>query len=277
MICEDCTKGFELDGEPTGALQGVEYGNAYLASPADGATRSKNAVVLFTDIFGLALNNPKVLADQFAKALRVDVWVPDLFAGKPPVRVDELAPHTSPVPGAAKKTLWQQLKWYSFMVRKGPKLKQFRPEIVDPIVKQFLLKIKEQHGYERIGVVGYCFGGSLSLRLSSTDLIHGAVIAHPGGAPLDLVNAIKIPTVWLCAEEDTYFSSDARDAAERAMASRENPPHELIVYPGTTHGFAARPALQYPRVKEAFEKAFAKTVEFLNGVVNEPSGPHADA
>lgn len=232
--------------------------------------------MLFSDIFGLALNNPKVLADELAKALRVDVWAPDLFAGKPPVRVDELAPHTSPVPGSAKKTLWQQLKWYSFILRKAPKLKHFRPEIVDPTVKQFLQKIKQQYGYERIGVVGYCFGGSLALRLSSTDLIQGAVIAHPGGAPLELVNAIKMPTVWLCAEEDAYFSSEERDAAARAMASRESPPHELIVYPGTTHGFAARPALQYPQVKDAFEKSFAKTVEFLSGVVNGTDGNAAD-
>jgi len=40
--------------------------------------------------------------------------------------------------------------------------------------------------------------------------------------------------------------------------------YEIKVYPGTAHGFAARPALRFPEVKEAFEKAFEQTVDWFN-------------
>ncbi|EJD35049.1 alpha/beta-hydrolase [Auricularia subglabra TFB-10046 SS5] len=245
MICEDCTKGYELPGEPRGTFPGG-YGGAYLAPhPA-----TKRAVVLFTDVFGFALNNPKLLADELARR-------------RPPFGTEELEPYTSPVPGGAKRTLWGQIKRHAFFASKIPAMYSVRPQV-------FLAKIKRDRGYEIIGVVGYCFGGSLALRMTATDLIQGAVIAHPGGAPLDLVNAIKIPTIWICAEEDEQFPAEERDTAQRALASRDAaPPHEFIIYPGTTHGFAGRPALQYPLVKDAFESAFAKTVEFLHEVVNK--------
>ena len=59
---------------------------------------------------------------------------------------------------------------------------------------------------------------------------------------------------------------------------------EFIDYEGTTHGFAVRPALQHEKVKEGFENAFAKSVEFLDNIVHgrtkpaqapaEPAGAH---
>lgn len=88
--------------------------------------------------------------------------------------------------------------------------------------------------------------------------------------------------------EDEVFGVAARYRAENTFAARKNnggPPYEFILYKvcrtlrnsclwlnfyhqGTTHGFAARPALEYPEVKDAFEKSFAKTIEFLGKIVN---------
>ena len=76
MSCEQCTQGYVLEGEP----QGTMVGDAYLrAASAEGP--SKAAVVLLTAIFGLALVNSKLIADEISKRLQCDVWVPDLFAG----------------------------------------------------------------------------------------------------------------------------------------------------------------------------------------------------
>lgn len=78
MSCENCFKGSELPGEPSGSI--VE--GAYLSSaPSTTSDGTKRAVVLLTDIFGLPLKNSKLQADKLAKELGVDVWVPDLFAG----------------------------------------------------------------------------------------------------------------------------------------------------------------------------------------------------
>lgn len=79
MACSDCSKGSLLPGDPTGSIIDGS-GGAYLAKGVDSGT-SKRAVVLLTDAFGLPLKNSKILADNFAKSLGCDVWVPDIFNG----------------------------------------------------------------------------------------------------------------------------------------------------------------------------------------------------
>lgn len=80
MSCENCLKGFVLPGEPVGSIKSDWDGAYFTPGPQEGYT--KRAVVLLTDIFGLPLKNNKILADHFAKELKCDVWVPDLFAGE---------------------------------------------------------------------------------------------------------------------------------------------------------------------------------------------------
>lgn len=46
----------------------------------EGSDKSR-AVLVLTDVFGLAKINCKIIADQLSKTLDCDVWVPDLFAG----------------------------------------------------------------------------------------------------------------------------------------------------------------------------------------------------
>lgn len=73
MSCPDCFKGSVLVGKPTGVMvQGAYFATGGL---------SDRAIILLTDIFGLPLNNSQILADNFAKHLKCDVWVPDMFAG----------------------------------------------------------------------------------------------------------------------------------------------------------------------------------------------------
>jgi len=77
VLCERCLQGHVLVGTPTGSFE-LE-GSAYFhLAPSPG---SKNAVVLLTDIFGLKLVNPKLIADQYSERLNCDVWVPDYFNG----------------------------------------------------------------------------------------------------------------------------------------------------------------------------------------------------
>ncbi len=51
-------------------------------TPARGdSTQPTKAIVLLTDIFGLALSNPRIVADHLAEHVGVDVWIPDFFNG----------------------------------------------------------------------------------------------------------------------------------------------------------------------------------------------------
>jgi carboxymethylenebutenolidase len=51
-------------------------------TPARGdSTQPTKAIILLTDIFGLPLPNPRIVADHLAEQVGVDVWVPDFFEG----------------------------------------------------------------------------------------------------------------------------------------------------------------------------------------------------
>lgn len=76
MSCEQCTQGYVLPGEPTGAM----IDGAYFRAGPEGSDASK-AIVLLTDIFGLPLKNCRIMADELSQKVGCDVWVPDLFAG----------------------------------------------------------------------------------------------------------------------------------------------------------------------------------------------------
>jgi hypothetical protein len=91
VSCENCTKGFILPGEPVGSIVSEFDGAYFSAGPVEGNT--KRSIVLLTDIFGLPLVNPRLIADHLAKSLSCDVWVPDIFNGA----YHNLLPKTSPV------------------------------------------------------------------------------------------------------------------------------------------------------------------------------------
>lgn len=80
MSCEQCTQGYVLQGEPEGTMvDGAYFHAAPTTEGAEGG--SARAIVLLTDIFGLPLVNCKLMADEFARRVGCDVWVPDLFDG----------------------------------------------------------------------------------------------------------------------------------------------------------------------------------------------------
>ena len=80
MSCENCFKGYILPGDPTGSMIGTAYYRSAPTSPS-GTDTSKRAIILLTDIFGLAIKNPRIIADLLSEKVGVDVWVPDIFNG----------------------------------------------------------------------------------------------------------------------------------------------------------------------------------------------------
>ena len=151
-LCEHCTQGYILPGEFKGSIQS---NNAYLAAGPTTQEGPKKAVVLLTDIFGLPLKNCKIVADKFAELLGCDVWVPDMFAGTPPVKVGQL----DALPDEPKKSVPFMGKLHLFWVilTRFPFLIVNRPSVVDARVKAFVESIKKDHGYEKIGAVGYVY------------------------------------------------------------------------------------------------------------------------
>ncbi|KAK0188137.1 dienelactone hydrolase endo-1-3,1,4-beta-D-glucanase [Armillaria mellea] len=256
MSCPDCYKGAALSGQPQGTLS--DLNGAYLASSPTG---SSHAVVLLTDIFGLGLPNPKLLADFFSEQLGCDVWVPDLFDGHAPVRPEQMI---MPERAGQRPSLWGWIKIIWIALPTLPAIYRNRASVTDQRVRSFMDKLKSTKKYDKIGTVGYCFGGGTAIRFGATGLFDTLVICHPAKFTIDELKAIKVPSSWVCAEDDMIISHDLRLKAEAAMAERKDGvAYEFRDYKGTTHGFAARPNTDYPEVKEAYESALQQTVEWF--------------
>lgn len=76
-ICINCVTGFKLPGTPKGNVQKLGPYDTYIAG--NGGSHEK-AIVLFTDAFGLGLDNNKIIADMIAERTGFPVFVPDVRA-----------------------------------------------------------------------------------------------------------------------------------------------------------------------------------------------------
>ena len=94
MNCSDCVSGDWLPGSP----KGTEENGTYFAKGSDQESTQDKAVVVFTDIFGLSISNPKIIADTIAERTGFDVWVPDLFNGVSSTASGVRTIHAHPIP-----------------------------------------------------------------------------------------------------------------------------------------------------------------------------------
>ncbi|KAJ7574570.1 dienelactone hydrolase endo-1,3,1,4-beta-D-glucanase [Mycena floridula] len=258
MSCPDCITGSAIDGEPTGVFSEDIKGAYFAASPTGS---SKVAIILLTDIFGLPYKNSRLLADKFAASVQCDVWVPDIFDGEPPFRLDDMKVH---VRASDKPSVWG---FYGAVLRRIGPLFRSRPSVLHRRISSFIEKLQAQKKYEKLGAIGYCIGGSVAVRLGGTDLINSVVICHPGGLSLGQIKAIKVPAAWVCAEVDFAFPEKQRKQSEVIFEARKGKEgfveYEFKDYPGTAHGFAARPDLSYPEIKEAYEGACQQATDWF--------------
>ncbi|KAG6829709.1 hypothetical protein H0H92_003744 [Tricholoma furcatifolium] len=262
MSCPDCASGEFLPGEPTGVLSTQ---GAYLAA---GATQpSKRAVVLLTDVFGLPLKNCKIVADHLAKELDCDVWVPDMFAGRPIFPLSKMKSLEHMV--EASPSIFD---WFHFIfVDVLPNIPAFissRGSVVDARVSAFVKVVQEEKKYEKIGSVGYCYGGSAAMRLGTTDVFQSVAIFHPGPFTVEQAKSIKVPAFWGWAAVDRAVTPALMKQTEEMYASRQGTvefiDNEFQTYEGTNHGFAIRPNLSKPEVKTAYGDALKHTITWFN-------------
>ncbi|KAJ7134587.1 dienelactone hydrolase endo-1-3,1,4-beta-D-glucanase [Mycena epipterygia] len=264
MSCPNCFKGSVLEGEPTGVISEVE--GAYFVT---GGT-SERAIILLTDIFGLPLKNSKILADNFAHTLKCDVWVPDIFAGRPPVTEAQMK--ALPDRAGVKMGFFDYLQLIFTVLPSLPALIRNRPSVAASRVTSFVKKVQETKKYEKLGTIGYCFGGGVAMRLgATTDLFSSIILVHPSPPSDAEVKAIKAPTAWSCAEDDMALKPARLEQLEAIYAERKDKDnfvdYEFKVYKDTAHGFGARPNLAYPDVKEGFENAFQQAVDWFNKTI----------
>jgi carboxymethylenebutenolidase len=229
--------------------------DAYLVIP-EGAKGRLPTMIVVQEIWGLT-DHLKDVTDRFAREGYLCL-TPDLYSreGGPlqPPTMEVLRPWAHQIPDAR---IVADLRCAVDYLEKL--------EIVDP---------------KRIGVVGFCNGGTHARMLAAEDpriaacadfygRTHWLAITKPKPHhPIDLLVNLKCPYLGLFAGEDKSIPVENVHELDRRLAN--NLQHEVHIFPGAPHAFFndTRPSYRPDVAKEAW----AKVTKFLGQYLGQTGG-----
>lgn len=243
-FCKHCIQGVRHEGEPLGKLETIAGVACYIATPT--VDYPKDKVVLFLpDVFGIELNNAKLLADDFAKNGFKVVAIDYLNGG-------------SLAADAMNSPSFDFMGW----------LANHGADQTRPPLDKVIAALKAE-GITKFGATGYCFGGRYVFDLAFENIIQCAVVSHPSllKVPADLetyFSKSQAPLLINSCEVDQMFPAEAQAKADEIFGDGKFAPgYKREYFPGCTHGFAVRGDMKDPLIKAGKEGSFKATVEFF--------------
>ena len=202
---------------------------AYRADPSG---KPRGAIVVIQEIFG-ANHHIKAMADLYAKEGYVAI-APALF--------DRVSPNMElgygPEDQEKGRNTRQQLKWDQVLAD----TQAARDAVADA---------------GKVGIVGYCFGGSVAfLAATRLDGLTAAVGYYGGAIAQHADEKPKIPTMLHFGEQD---QSIPMTDVEKVKAARSDV--QIFTYPPAGHGFSCDERGSFH--KESHEIALKRTLDFL--------------
>lgn len=115
----------------------------------------------------------------------------------------------------------------------------------------------------KVGSIGWCFGGGQSLQLALNDPKLACCVIYYGQPVLDLdeLNKIKAPILGIFGEADQSISMTDVEAFKKALKQVEVG-YSISTYPGAKHAFAS-PTHGPNYLPDAAADAWKKTTDFL--------------
>jgi len=100
--------------------------------------------------------------------------------------------------------------------------------------------------YNKVGAVGYCYGGwgCLQLGAKDNDLVDCISIAHPSIITTAEIDALNVPTQIIAPETDPQLTPELKEYCNRVIPGL-GVPYMYDYYPGLRHGFAAKGELKF--------------------------------
>jgi dienelactone hydrolase len=184
-----CLKSFKWDGTPTGHESTLSNNSTYITGSNPHA-----AVLYIHDALGWTFSNARLLADHFAKEANVTVYMPDFFGGEA-LDAEKL-----------KQGRWAELDMVGFRKRNDRDVRE----------KEIFDCARELRGkYDRLGAVGYCYGGWGVLRLAAAEhnppLVDCIICAHPSWITAEDFDTYgRVPVQFLAPETDFNFSPELK-------------------------------------------------------------------
>ncbi|ETS77287.1 hypothetical protein PFICI_11161 [Pestalotiopsis fici W106-1] len=270
--CNECIKGSIHKGQPVGQEEVIHGLNTYVTG---NRTSARGIIVMYTDVFGLALPNNKLIADALAKSGEWLVYMPDFFKGDPvPLKMADLL---IPVDAANQSTLCK----YTGLLASAPSfvlwMTRHKAGPTDKTCMDFLRSLRRATPRtQKIGMVGFCWGGRYAIRAGLTSnmlemdgaekvpLVDAVVALHPSNMILpDDVAALSVPVSYGWGQEDTQVSIEMKGKIEKIHASAAVPEMEHKVYKPGRHGFAVRGNPDDPQERACLEDSITQILTWF--------------
>ena len=204
--------------------------NGYLAKPSESGQYP--GIIMIHEWWGLN-DNVRDMADKLASHGYV-VFAVDLYDGQVATTADE---------ARQLRSSFEDKYWIENM----------------NVAVQY---IQEQHSPEKIGSIGWCFGGGQSLNLAlnnnnmdATVIYYGSLVTEP-----QTLSAIDWPILGIFAELDQGIPPAQVNEFESAL-NEVGITNDIHIYPGVNHAFANPSGERY--APEASMDAWQKTIEFF--------------
>jgi len=215
-----CCLGDIIEGENKGKEIQVESFQSYLTLPEK--NERKVGIIVITDIFGFQLPNTRRVADYLASH-GYTVIVPDLFDGD----------------------IWLETSdWSKFgeWIAKHPQTSAYDRTL------HCAEYLKKECGVQKLGVIGFCWGGGAVQGLVSNFNVFSAGVAFYGIAEqkegYKNVFEPQAPILFIFGGADQAIPKERIDALENGLKEHAKVPFNVKVYPGQPHGFAHRKKAQ---------------------------------
>ncbi|KAI9818022.1 MAG: hypothetical protein M1827_000646 [Pycnora praestabilis] len=267
-----CLSGKVNEGTPVGHVETIGGLQTYVSEPEN---KSKSKTIIFlTDIFGWEFKNTRLLADNYAKA-GFYTYIPDVFNGDaiPISFLDNVEPN---VKSREQLSLLDKGKNQAIIATTLPPwLIRHREGVSKPIIDGFINAVRHIPGTNKIGAVGFCWGGRYAIleahgskeTASGSDVsgVDAAYACHPSlvAVPGDF-DPITKPISFAVGDNDSLLDNTTVGKIQDLMAKKTDVPHEFRIYENQVHGFALRSDWSDAKDKEAMDESEKQGIAWFN-------------
>ncbi|EPS35932.1 hypothetical protein H072_10591 [Dactylellina haptotyla CBS 200.50] len=276
-ICEQCISGSIHKGMPQGTEEMIHGLNTYVIG---NRTNPRGILVMYTDVFGLALPNNRIIADSYAKSGEWLVYMPDFFKGDPmPLSIADLL---IPTDASAQSSF----SFYTGLLASAPSaimwMTRHKSAQTTQTCVEFLQALRrETPRSQKIGIVGMCWGGRYAFQAAqekhmmklgdeSIPLVDAAVALHPSNLvlPEDADNLV-VPLSVGWGLKDTNTKIELKGIVEGIVAKEKEggravPEVVHQVYEPGRHGFSVRGNPDDPQERKCLEDSVTQVLEWFD-------------
>lgn len=224
-----CLSGFKWDGKPIGEETKLGKNDTYVTG-----SNKEVAILMIHDIFGWTFPNARLLADHYAKEADATVYLPDFFDGE--------VVTAGAIEGGK----------FDLMGFIGRHSKDIRFPEIETCAKS----LKQEHGFKKLGAIGFCYGGWAVFQLGAKgkNLVDCISTAHPSLLKKEEIDAVGVPVQIIAPENDPQLTPELKAHANSVIPSL-NLEYDYQYFPGSNHGFAVKCDQSDVKQKKALERA----------------------